>query len=142
MRRRPGRRRNCAACSSASPKHEAATRKLSSRRCCKRMVTRSGRVLGGRVHEPRGEASAAAVRSGLHSGPTRPRRGVPQRPDANIEELAVEIKRFHGISAQTLVAAGHRQTAAGTRGPGRPGQRLTRESFLDGFEDDAVRGVA
>lgn len=60
----------------------------------------------------------------------------------NIEVLAVEIKRFHGISAQTLVPRVIGRTAAGTRGPGWPGQRLTRESFLDGFADDAVRGVA
>ena len=60
----------------------------------------------------------------------------------NIEVLAVEIKRFHGTSAQTLVPRVIGRTAAGTRGPGRSGQRLTRELFLDGFEDDAVRGVA
>ena len=60
----------------------------------------------------------------------------------NIEVLAVEIKRFHGTCAQTLVPRVIGRTAAGTRGPGRSGQRLTRESFLDGFEDDAVRGVA
>ena len=60
----------------------------------------------------------------------------------NIEVLAVEIKRFHGTTAQTLVPRVIGRTAAGTRGPGRSGQRLTRESFLDGFEDDAVRGVA
>ena len=59
-----------------------------------------------------------------------------------IEVLAVEIKRFHGTSAQTLVPRVIGRTAAGTRGPGRSGQRLTRESFLDGFDDDAVRGVA
>ena len=44
--------------------------------------------------------------------------------------------------AQTLVPRVIGRTAAGTRGPGGSGQRLTRESFLDGFEDDAVRGVA
>ena len=60
----------------------------------------------------------------------------------NIEVLAVEIKRFHGTTAQTLVPRVIGRIAAGTRGPGRSGQRLTRESFLDGFEDDAVRGVA
>ena len=63
-----------------------------------------------------------------------------QMPD--IEVLAVEIKRFHGSSAQTLVPRVIGRTPGGTRGPGRPRQRLTRESFLDGFEDDAVRGVA
>ena len=60
-----------------------------------------------------------------------------------IEVLAVEIKRFHGKSAQTLVPRVIGRTAApGARGRGRSGQRLTRESFLDGFEDDAVRNVA
>ena len=50
--------------------------------------------------------------------------------------LAVEIKRFHGTSAQTLVRRVIGRTAAGTRRPGRSGHRLTRESFLDGFEDN------
>ena len=59
-----------------------------------------------------------------------------------IEVLAVEIKRFHGTSAQTLVPRVIGRIAAGPRRPGQPGHRLTRESFLDGFEDDAVRGVA
>ena len=60
-----------------------------------------------------------------------------------IEVLAVEIKRFHGTSAQTLVPRVIGRTAApGAWGRGRSGQRLTRESFLDGFEDDAVRNVA
>ena len=66
-----------------------------------------------------------------------------QMPD--IEVLAVEIKRFHGKSAQTLVPRViGRTAAAAARGRGRSGQRLrlTRESFLDGFEDDDVRGVA
>ena len=35
-----------------------------------------------------------------------------------------------------------RTAAAEARGRGRSGQRLTRESFLDGFEDDAVCGAA
>ena len=60
----------------------------------------------------------------------------------NIEVLAVEIKRFHGTTAQTLVPRVIGRTAGGTRSAGRSGHRLTRESFLDGFEDDAVRGVA
>ena len=64
-----------------------------------------------------------------------------QMPD--VEVLAVEIKRFHGTSAQTLVPRVIGRTAApGSRGRGRSGQRLTRESFLDGFEDDVVRNVA
>ena len=60
----------------------------------------------------------------------------------DIEVLAVEIKRFHGTSAQTLVPRVIGRTGAGPRRPGRPGHRLTRESFLDGFEDEDVRGVA
>ena len=59
---------------------------------------------------------------------------------AGIEVLAVEIKRFHGTTAQTLVPRVIGRTAA--PGPDRSRQRLTRESFLDGFEDDDVRGVA
>lgn len=61
---------------------------------------------------------------------------------SGIEVLAVEIKRFHGTTAQTLVPRVIGRTAAGTRRPGQSGHRLTRDSFLDGFEDDAVRGVA
>ena len=61
----------------------------------------------------------------------------------NIEVLAVEIKRFHGTSAQTLVPRVMGRTAAAVApGQGRSRQRLTRESFLDGFEDDDVRGIA
>ena len=67
-------------------------------------------------------------------------KGPAQMPD--IEVLAVEIKRFHGTSARTLVPRVIGRTAAGPRRPGRPGHRLTRESFLDGFEDEDVRGVA
>ena len=60
-----------------------------------------------------------------------------------IEVLAVEIKWFHGTSAQTLVPRVIGRTAApGSRVPGRPGHRLTCESFLDGFENEDVRGVA
>ena len=58
-----------------------------------------------------------------------------------IEVLAVEIKRFHGKSAQTLVPRViGRLSVAPARG--RSGQRLTRESFLEGFADEDVRGVA
>ena len=64
-----------------------------------------------------------------------------QMPDIKVP--AVEIKRFHGTSAQTLVPRVIGRTAApGSRVPGRPGHRLTRESFLDGFENEDVRGVA
>ena len=38
---------------------------------------RRGWVLGGRLHEPRGEAPAAAVRGGLHPRSSRPVGGVP-----------------------------------------------------------------
>lgn len=62
-----------------------------------------------------------------------------QMPD--IEVLAVEIKRFHGKSAQTLVPRViGRLSVAPARG--RSAQRLTRESFLEGFADEDVRGVA
>ena len=58
-----------------------------------------------------------------------------------IEVLAVEIKRFHGKSAQTLVPRViGRLSVASTRS--RPAQRLTRETFLEGFSDENVRGVA
>ena len=62
-----------------------------------------------------------------------------QMPD--IEVLAVEIKRFHGKSAQTLVPRViGRIAAAPSRS--RSGQRLTRDSFLEGFADDNVGRVA
>ena len=58
-----------------------------------------------------------------------------------IEVLAVEIKRFHGKSAQTLVPRViGRMSAAPARS--RAGQRLTRESFLEKFANEKVRGVA
>ena len=61
----------------------------------------------------------------------------------DIEVLAVEIKRFGGKGAQTLVPRVIGRIAAGSPyGPGRPAPRLARESFLDGFEDENVRGVA
>ncbi len=60
-----------------------------------------------------------------------------------IEVLAVEIKRFHGGSAQTLVPRViGRTTAISTRGRTGSAPKLTRESFLAGFEDEEVRGVA
>ena len=58
-----------------------------------------------------------------------------------IEVLAVEIKRFHSKSAQTLVPRVIGRTAA-SPARSRAGHRLTRESFLEGFADDNVRGVA
>ena len=62
---------------------------------------------------------------------------------SGIEVLAVEIKRFHGTTAQTLVPRVIGRTAAAvTPNQGRSRQRLTRDTFLDGFEDDDVRAVA
>ena len=58
-----------------------------------------------------------------------------------IEVLAVEIKRFHGKSAQTLVPRVIGRTSA-SPARSRSGQRLTRESFLEGFADENLRGVA
>ena len=55
----------------------------------------------------------------------------------------MEIKRFHGKSAQTLVPRVNGRTlASGARPPGQSGHRLTRESFLKGFADKDVRAVA
>ncbi len=62
-----------------------------------------------------------------------------QMPD--IEVLAVEIKRFRGGSVQTVVPRVIGRTAA-SAGRSRPAPRLSRESFLDGFADEGVRGVA
>ena len=60
-----------------------------------------------------------------------------------IEVLAVEIKRFHGKSAQTLVPRViGRTSASGARTPGQSGPRLTRESFLKGFANEDARAVA
>ena len=62
---------------------------------------------------------------------------------SGIEVLAVEIKRFHGATAQTLVPRVIGRTAATVpSGQGRSRQKLTRDTFLDGFEDSEVRGVA
>ena len=60
---------------------------------------------------------------------------------AGIEVMAVEIKRFHGGSSQTLVPRVIGRTSASSRGR-RPGSGLTRESFLAGFADADVGGVA
>ena len=62
-----------------------------------------------------------------------------QMPD--IEVLAVEVKRFQGKSVQTLVPRVIGRTPAASA-RGRTGQRLTRGSFLEGFEDEEVRQVA
>ena len=60
-----------------------------------------------------------------------------------IEVLAVEIKRFHGKTAQTLVPRViGRTSASGSRPPGQTGHRLTRESFLKGFANEDGRAVA
>ena len=58
-----------------------------------------------------------------------------------IEVLAVEIKRFRGELVQTVVPRVIGRTAAPT-GRRHSGRRLTRDSFLDGFADEDVRGVA
>ena len=60
-----------------------------------------------------------------------------------IEVLAVEIKRFHGESSQTLVPRVIGRSAAGSsRGQGRPAPKLSRESFLERFANEGVRCVA
>ena len=58
-----------------------------------------------------------------------------------IEVLAVEIKRFHGKSAQTLVPRVIGRTSASATS-NRLGRGLTRESFLGGFASGDVRAVA
>lgn len=60
---------------------------------------------------------------------------------SNVEVLAVEIKRFRGKSGETLVprVIGRLSANAARR---RTGPRLTRDSFLDGFDDPQVRRVA
>ena len=58
-----------------------------------------------------------------------------------IEVMAVEIKRFRGESVQTVVPRVIGRTAASS-GRSRSGHRLTHGSFLDGFSDEDVRGVA
>ena len=58
-----------------------------------------------------------------------------------IEVLAVEIKRFHGKSTQTLVPRVIGRTSG--VGPARSrSPRLTRESFLERFESEDVRSLA
>ena len=59
---------------------------------------------------------------------------------AHIEVMAVEIKRFHGKSAQTLVPRVIGRTS-GSPARSRSRPRLTRESFLDGFPDEEIKGV-
>ena len=60
---------------------------------------------------------------------------------SDVEVLAVEIKRFRGKSGETLVprVIGRLSANAARR---RTGPRLTRDSFLDGFDDPQVRRVA
>ena len=61
-----------------------------------------------------------------------------QMPD--IEVLAVEVKQFRGKSIQTLVP----RVLGRTSGPpgDRSRQKLTRESFMDGFAGDEAQDVA
>lgn len=58
-----------------------------------------------------------------------------------IEVMAVEIKRFDGKSAQTLVPRVLGRTAGVSKST-RSGQRLSRESFLEKFSDDQARNLA
>ena len=60
---------------------------------------------------------------------------------SNVEVLAVEIKRFPGKAGETLVPRIIGRLSANSA-RGGTGQRLTRESFLDGFDDPQLRGVA
>jgi len=60
---------------------------------------------------------------------------------SGIEVLAVEIKRFHGTSGQTLVPRVIGRIS-GSRSRAGTVERLTRESFLEGFRDERVRAVA
>ena len=60
-----------------------------------------------------------------------------------IEVLAVEVKRFHGGTAQTLVPRVIGRTVArSAHGQGRTTHKLTHQSFLEGFANEEVRGVA
>ena len=71
--RRPGRRRSCAARSSAPGR--SARRRCGSRArdpAASGWRPRRGRVLGDRLHEPCGEATASAVRGGRHCDMYRP----------------------------------------------------------------------
>ena len=56
----------------------------------------------------------------------------------NIEVLAVEVKQFRSKSTQTLVPRVLGRIAS----PVSPRRRLTRESFLDEFNDDEARNAA
>ena len=61
----------------------------------------------------------------------------------NIEVLAVEIKRYKGEVNETLVPRViGRLAAQGNRGGGRAGGRLTRDQFLNEFENDEVQLAA
>ena len=60
-----------------------------------------------------------------------------------IEVLAVEIKQFRNQSMQTVVPRVLGRTAkASSRGQGSSLPKLTPETFLDSFEDPAVRNAA
>lgn len=60
----------------------------------------------------------------------------------SIEVLAVEIKRFHGESSETLVPRVIGRISAGTSGGRGSSARITRDSFLEGFASEEVGGVA
>ena len=62
---------------------------------------------------------------------------------ADIEVLAVEIKRFKGSRNETLVPRVIGRTTEGTKAKqGSAGKRVTRESFREAFADERVRAVA
>lgn len=64
-----------------------------------------------------------------------------QMPD--IEVLAVEIKQFRGGPSQIIVPRVIGTLAASAKAPaGRPRVKLTRESFLDAFDDAQIRSAA
>lgn len=64
-----------------------------------------------------------------------------QMPD--IEVLAVEIKQFRGGSSQIIVPRVIGTLAASVKAPaGRTRVKLTRESFLDAFDDAQIRSAA
>ena len=62
---------------------------------------------------------------------------------ADIEVLAVEIKRFKGNATQTLVPRVIGRTTEGAKAKrGGAGARVTRDSFLEGFANERVRVLA
>ena len=60
----------------------------------------------------------------------------------NVEVRTVEIKRYRNRSMQILVPRVFGGGARGSRSASLPTPRLTREVFLDGFDDEATRDAA